>query len=512
VAQDSGLDRFKHWTAGSQEAAFEALRFASQNTWTPFYCPRPGCDGNHHMEVSVPACPDGLAHRWLEVDGVWVCATQGCGVLGVPQDKWLFPHARADQHPPEHDDWLVYAMIAGRGSGKTRASSEWYHRMADAFPGCRMAVVAPTGDDFRNTNVEGESGILAVSPPGRMPDWEPSKKKLTWPNGSQAFGYSGEEPDRLRGKQHHFAGVDEPAHIPLIEDVWYNLLFGLRLGASPKVFLTTSPKPVKWLVNLMKDPQTIVANASTYANIRNLPPHFAHTILSRYEGTRLGRQEIEGHVLEDVEGALWTTDLIDGNRDKAPEQLDRVNVSIDPAGTANTKSDETGITVQGVKDNDYYILDDLSGRYSPNDWAEKALHAYDLWKADAIVPEVTYGRDMVIRNLSAYCKEMNREMPRIIPADSRRGKVIRAEPIVGMYERRQVHHTAVLSELETQLTTWVPGNPSPDRLDALVHGLTDLMLSGTSEASISSAWSRPTLDEENELQELRRMILERNYG
>ncbi len=508
---DSGLDEWRSWNPTTQEKAFETLRAASDGTWKPFYCPRKECDGNHHIATDSPVCIDGYQHQWVKGNrGRWVCSTRtedgtSCGVKGTPQDKWLWRHARGDQKPPKHNNWLVFAMIAGRGSGKTRASSEWVHRTAKRFPGCRIAIVAPTGDDFRNTNVEGESGLLATAPPGFMPEWEPSKKRLTYPNNSTVYGYSGEEPDRLRGKQHHFAVVDEPAHIPLIEDVWYNLLFGLRLGDSPKVFLTTSPKPVKWLVDLLKDSRTVVSNATTYANIRNLPSHYASTILGRYEGTRLGKQEIEGRLLRDVEGALWNTKMIDDGRTGEPPDYERVVVAIDPAGTSGIRSDETGIVVvaRGF-DGDYYVIADYSERYTPNEWAAKALYAYDHHQADALVPEVTYGREMVTSNLSGHCKSQGREMPRIITVDSRRGKVIRAEPVVGLYERGQVHHVAVLSELEDQITTWVPGNRSPDRLDALVHGLTELSKAGQAESSIASPFSsrRDAMDDVAMLQQL----------
>lgn len=495
---DDRLDDWRHWNAATQEKAFEALRLATDSEWRPFYCPRKGCDGNHHIKaLANDRCIDGFLHNWAEIQpGKWVCTFrtekgEECREEGRPEDSWLWRHAREDQKPPRPNvDWLVFAMIAGRGSGKTRASSEWVHRIAKKFPGCRIAIVAPTGDDFRNTNVEGESGLIATSQPGFMPEWEPSKKKLTYPNGSTVFGYSGEEPDRLRGKQHHFAVVDEPAHIDLIEDVWYNLLFGLRLGSDPKVFITTSPKPVKWLVELLKHPLTVESNASTYANIRNLPAHYAKTILARYEGTRLGRQEILGKLLMDVEGALWSTDLIDRYRIDPQDmpELGRVLVGIDPAGTSGIRSDETGIIVGGRAHDEFYVFADYSGRYTPNEWAAKALYAYDHHKADALVVEITYGREMVTTTLSGYCERMKRPMPRIIEVDSRRGKVIRAEPVVGLYERGQVHHVGELTELEDQQTTWVPGNKSPDRLDADVHLLTEL--GGVyGDASIASPWS-----------------------
>lgn len=313
------------------------------------------------------------------------------------------------------------------------------------------------------------SGVLATAAPGQRPEWEPSKKKLTWPNGAIGHAFSGEEPDRLRGPQHSAAWVDEPAHIPLIEDVWSNLLFGLRVGQHPHICATTTPLPTKWMKAIVADPTTRLVRASTYANIDNLPPHFAKIILERYENTRLGRQEIHGEILADVEGALWQYEMFDGDQriDIAPFDLDRVVVGVDPAGTARSKSDETGIVVVGFKDERFYVLADLSGKYSPKGWADQAKRAYDQYSADCVVVETNYGGDMVRATLENADVTM-----RIEEVTSRRGKVIRADPIVALYERGKVFHLSHgLGELEDQLVSWVPGSSSPDRLDALVHAM-----------------------------------------
>jgi phage terminase large subunit-like protein len=423
---------WRRWTPAAQEKALEALRGLSDHKWKPFYCPRPGCDGK-------------------------------------PHEAWNFPHARADQHPPK-GDWLTWLIRGGRGSGKTRTGAEWTHRRTAVSP--RIALVAPTGPDGRAIMVEGESGILATSPPGQTPQWEPSKRELTWPNGAKGFLYSAEEPDRLRGPQHYDAWIDEPAHMPLIEDVWSMLLFGLRLvnAHGNRICATTTPKPTKWMKDLIADSTTISVVASTYANIDNLAPTFAAQVLKRYEGTRLGRQEIHGEVLTDVEGALWEWQIIEDYRvEKYPEDMDRIVVGIDPAGTSSKASDETGIVVCGAKGDDYYVLSDLSGRYTPNVWGSKAVTAYTSWDADAIVPETNYGGEMVVQTLRSID-----ERPRIITVHSRRGKVLRAEPIVALYERGKVHHVGLLTDLEDQMTSWLPGTDSPDRVDALVHALTQL--------------------------------------
>lgn len=437
-----GLEDFKHWKPEAQAKALELLNEYRDSEWHEFFCPLPGCDGK-------------------------------------PHDDWTWPHARADQHPPPWwDDWLTLFLTGGRGSGKTRTGSEVTHRVTKIVP--HIALVAATGPDLRDTMVEGVSGILATAPPGGRPLWEPSKKKLTWPNGCVASGFSAEEPDRLRGPQTGFAWVDEPAHFPLAQQVWDNLLFGLRIKTGfggkpirPKVIATSTPRPTRFVKELIASPSTVTHRVSTYANLDNLADTFKAVILDRYEGTRLGRQELHGEVLEDVEGALWTWDMFQWIED-APH-LVRIVVGIDPAGTCNPKSDETGIIVVGIgEDKNLYVLHDSTGRYSPEGWGSKANAAYDDFRADLLVPEKTYGQDMVtyvLRN-SGYTGA------RIKGVDSRRGKAIRAEPIVALYEKGRVFHVGRqgdLSDLEDELTTWVPGEgSSPNRLDALVHACTEL--------------------------------------
>lgn len=354
-------------------------------------------------------------------------------------------------------------------SGKTRTGSEWTHRRTRVSQ--RIALIAPTAPDARDVMIEGESGILATAPPGGMPTYEPSKRKVTWPNGAVGNIYSGEEPDRLRGPQHWDAWLDEPAHMALIDDLWDNLQLGLRLGQYPRVCATTTPKPTKWLKELMVAPGTRVVRVATYANLSNLAPVFADRVRSRFEGTRKGRQELYGELLEDVDGALWNPDLIELGRvaegAHAREDFDRVVVGVDPAGTANKRSDETGIVVVGSIGDDYYVLADYSGKYSPQGWASKTKYAYEFWLADKVVAEKNYGGDMVRFTLTAADEQMPVEL-----VVSRRGKALRADPIVALYERGKVHHVGLLNTLEDQMTMWVPGTASPDRVDALVHGLT----------------------------------------
>lgn len=382
------------------------------------------------------------------------------------------------------DDWLVWLLLGGRGGGKTRVGAEAANKIARKVP--RLHLIAPTGPDLRETMVEGESGIQATAPPDFIPQWEPSKKKLTWPNGAIALGFSGEEPDRLRGPQCYWAWIDEPALMPLIggdNGVWNNMLFGLRLGRhigwKPWVCATTTPKQNKWTKEIVADPETKVAKLSTYANLDNLADTFRRTVVKRFEGTRLGRQELHGEVLPDVEGALWKGEwirYIDG--DDVP-QLTRILVAIDPAGSTNKKSDETGIVVLGIDAKRVlYVLADYTGKYSPSGWATRAVQAYNEFSADALVAEYNYGGDMVREVLE---KNGARDI-RIITVKSRRGKAIRAEPIAALYEKgsgdneaRVYHVLTKTSGIEDELTTWVPGeSDSPNRLDALVHGATEL--------------------------------------
>jgi len=366
-------------------------------------------------------------------------------------------------------------VSGGRGSGKTRTGSETTHRITKHVG--RLILIAPTGPDLRETMVEGVSGILATAPPNARPVWEPSKKKLTWPNGAIAQGFSAEEPDRLRGPQSGFVWADEPAHYPDPQEVWDNMLFGLRLGKNPKVVATTTPKPTRWMKALLKDPMTVIHRVSTYANLGNLAETYKRTVLERYEGTRLGQQELHGELLEDVEGALWQWEMIRWI-DEAPA-LQRIVVAVDPAGTANKKSDETGIVVIGIGfDKKLYVLADLTGKFTPGRWADVAVSAYEDFSADAIVAEKNYGGDMVQHTLEKADRYRQAGSPRVIMVNSRRGKALRAEPIVALYEKEKVLHVGQrgdLLKLEEEQTSWIPGEgDSPNRVDAMVHGATEL--------------------------------------
>jgi phage terminase large subunit-like protein len=475
-----GVHEYRHWKPEYQQRALSLLQERQNHKWRPFYCPDPKCTGQAHVEaVEIRDCPLKFGHEWVKVEDAWFCDPErGCGVIGVPTDDWLWTHARADQRPPPWKKrWRTWLQAGGRGSGKTRTGAEVTHRVTEMTP--HIILVAPTGPDIRETLVEGESGILATSPPGKRPTWEPSRKRLVWPNGAVARGFSAEEPDRLRGPQSGFIWMDEAAHYPDIEAVWSNALFGLRLGSPSHVLVTSTPRPTKWLKDLMKDERTVHVRVSTYANLANLDPAYREMVIEKYEGTRTGRQELYGELLEDVEGALWQSGMLSYVADEP--DLDRIVVAIDPAGTANARSDETGIVVIGWAGKKAYVLADYSGKYSPAGWGARAWKAYEDFSADCIVAEKNYGGDMVEHVLDSASDGL----ARVKMVTSRRGKMLRAEPIVAQYEKGRVlhvvdrslvgEHEGNLMKMEEEMLSWVPGEgASPNRVDALVHGLTEL--------------------------------------
>ncbi|MDI9846554.1 terminase family protein [Rhodoblastus sp. 17X3] len=391
------------------------------------------------------------------------------------EDDWA-SKARPQQLPPPDDEWTTWLILAGRGFGKTRTGSEWVRSIAEAGKVHRIALVGPTAGDVRDTMVEGESGILSICPDWNRPTYEPSKRRLTWPNGCIATMFSSEEPERLRGPQHGAAWADELAAWRNVEETWSMLQFGLRLGERPRQVVTTTPKPLKIIKQLVaQDGQDVrVTRGSTYDNRENLAPTFFSQIVRKYEGTRLGRQELNAELLEDVQGALWTRDMIESSRwqDRKGVNLRRIVVAVDPAVSVSETSDETGIVVAAIDDNaEGCILEDLSGKYSPTEWASIAVRAYHRWEADRIVAEANQGGAMVESTIRVIDPNVA-----ITLVHASRGKVARAEPISALYENGRVHHVGMFAELEDQLCSFEPGsNKSPDRLDALVWALTELM-------------------------------------
>lgn len=387
---------------------------------------------------------------------------------------------RPNQLPPP-GDWNTWLVLAGRGFGKTRMGAEWVRRKAEENPGCRIAMVAETATDARKVMIEGDSGILSISSPNFMPEYSPANRQLTWPNGSIAITYNATEPDQLRGPQHNYAWADEVAKWEKMVDSWDQLQFGLRLGSHPQRIVTTTPRPLPLIRQLVADPTVYVTKGRTMDNQANLPDSFLHTIEDKYGGTRLGRQELEGEILDDIPGALWSRMAIDQSRVRdVPESLLRVIVAVDPATSNEERSDENGIVVVGLaRDKDGYargyVLEDASHRGTPEEWAKTAMRMYRKWEADKIVAEKNQGGLMV----ETVIRTVDRSVPvKLVHAS--RGKIIRAEPISALYEQGRVHHVGRFDLLEDQMCLFSidnirnSSNGSPDRVDALVWGLTEI--------------------------------------
>lgn len=400
---------------------------------------------------------------------------QQAGIL--PSDKkydWA-ALARPKQLPPL-GDWATWLLLAGRGFGKTRSGAEYVRAMVKSGQAGRIALIERTPADARDVMIEGESGILAVHPPSQRPVYESSKRRLTWANGAQARIYTSYEPDELRGPQHDLAWAEELCSWQYQRETWDNLMLGLRLGQSPKCLVTTTPKPGKILQEIMAQPTTIVVTGSTYENLANLAPTFKAHILSRYEGTTLGRQELYAEIIDAAPNALWQRGLIDKYRVSKAPILSRIVIGVDPPGGAT----ECGIVIAGIAENGhYYVLDDRSLRASPNAWAGAVIDGFIAHQANIVVAEQNYGGDMVENNIS-NAAHARKTVIRYRHVQATRGKAIRAEPIVGLYEQGRVHHLGTFSALESEMCLWVPGETkeSPNRLDALVWALTELSETG----------------------------------
>jgi predicted phage terminase large subunit-like protein len=337
----------------------------------------------------------------------------------------------------------------------------------------RLALVGPTAADCRDVMVEGESGILAISPDSFRPLYEPSKRRLTWPNGAIATTYSADEPDRLRGPQHDGAWCDEPASWKY-PDSWDMLMFGLRLGADPRAVATTTPKPVRLIRELIASPTTYITRGSTDENKANLAPAFLEKIVAKYQGTRLGRQELMGELLDDIPGALWSRKQIDELRVKEAPDMVRIVVAIDPAMSSGEDSDETGIVVAGKGIDGFgYVLKDLTCRMSADGWARRAVNAYSEYSADRIIAEVNNGGELVEHTLRTVDSKVSYKA-----VHASKGKRVRAEPIAALYEQKKIFHIGSFDALEDQMCAFTPDgfDGSPDRVDALVWALTELML------------------------------------
>lgn len=366
--------------------------------------------------------------------------------------------------------WSAWLLLAGRGFGKTRTVAEWARSKALERP-VRIAVVAPTYADARDTVVEGESGLLNVIPRELIEKWNRSMGELDLVNGTHFKLFSADEPERLRGPQHHYAICDELAAWRYPE-TWDQLMFGLRLGERPQAVIATTPKPVPLVRELVKRDDVHVTTGSTFENEANLAKAALDQMRARYEGTRLGRQELHAEILDDLEGALWTRQMIEDAHlsvGEAPAAFSRIVIGVDPSGGGGA---ETGIVAAGLHNGRGYVLADRSGHYTPAGWGAAVATLYDELDADRVVGEANYGGDMVENVIrQAHAKISYRAVT------ASRGKLLRAEPIAALYEQGKVSHVGTLPDLEDQMCSYIPGeSASPDRLDAMVWALTDLML------------------------------------
>ena len=378
--------------------------------------------------------------------------------------------------------WLTWLLIGGRGAGKTRAGAEWIRAQALGLPPFahqpvgRIALVGETDHDVREVMIEGVSGLLAVHDRHERPQWISSRKRLQWPNGAVAYAFSADDPESLRGPQFGCAWSDEMAKWRYAEAAFDMLQFGLRLGSQPRQMITTTPRPTALLKKLMQDPANVVTRAPTRANAFNLAPNFLKTVMARYAGTRLGRQELDGEIIEDRPDALWSRALIESCRVAAAPDMQRIVVAVDPPVSSSKTADACGIVAAGMATNGmiYVLADDSIAGATPAAWATKAIALWRRVEADALIAEVNQGGEMV----RAVINEVDASVP-VISVRATRGKFVRAEPVATLYEQGRVKHAGLFPALEDELCDFGPGglssSRSPDRLDAMVWAVTALM-------------------------------------
>lgn len=403
--------------------------------------------------------------------------------------------AREKQLPPP-GGWNHWGIMWGRGTGKTRSAAEFFRAEIETGKHTDTAMVGRSAGDVRKVMVQGPSGILSVCHPDFMPDYQPSLKRLVWPNGCITLLFNATEPEELRGPEHSLYWADEVGAWKRAVDTWDNLMFGFRRGAHPRGVFTTTPRPTTLIKDLAASNRADVAwapGASTYENASNLATTFLTTILRKYEGTRLARQEIMGELLLDMPGALWTHNMI--QRTRVPyvpndptdekrkadliEQMGRIVIAIDPAVTTGEDSAETGIICVGRDKQPvphFYVFDDRSGRWAATQWAKKALRLFRERGADRIVAEVNNGGDLVEATIRQYSRAGQNAPYKAVHAS--RGKYVRGEPVAALYDQKRVHHVGMFTELEDQMVTFLPDDDreeaSPDRADALIWGITEL--------------------------------------
>lgn len=400
-------------------------------------------------------------------------------------DQWL-ANARPNQLPPE-GDWLYWLILAGRGFGKTRTGAETIRMWVEDKKYYNIALIGQTIDDVKKVMVEGVSGLLSICNQ-QNPLYEKSKHRLTWSSGAVATFYRGDFYEKLRGPQFDCAWIDELAKFRSPEQLWEQLMLSLRLGNKPRCIITTTPRPVPILKELMANPYCTMTTGSTFENSKNLAPQFLRQVIKQFDGTRLGAQELYAQMMDEYEGALWNRNIIKYLEPSIDIRWQRIVIAVDPATTSNLDSDETGIIVAAKDNKDYgYILADLSGKFSASDWAKRVVNAYHNFKADRVVAEVNQGGDMVEKLLRIHDHNISYK-----GVHASRGKLPRAEPIAALYEQGKIFHAKPFPELEKQLCNFVSqknsNHKSPDRLDALVWSLSELYLMSHQATSIR-IWS-----------------------
>jgi len=403
--------------------------------------------------------------------------------------------SRLKQRPPM-SDWRTWLVLGGRGAGKTRTGAEWLKAIALADPhfagdaAGQLALVGQSYDDARDVMVEGESGLLALHTRADRPAWFSSRRELVWPNGTRAKVFSSSDPEGLRGSQFGAAWCDELCKWSMPEKTWDMLQFGLRLGGSPRQVVTTTPKPMRLLNRLLKDPATIAVRSATKENNVNLADGFLEYVTGVYGGTRLGRQELDGEILEANENALWKRDQIEELRINKPPEMKRIVIAVDPPASSGSRSNSAACGIiavgQGRDGKAYVLADKTIEKASPNQWATQVITLYHALEADLIVAEVNQGGEMV----STVMHSTDASVP-VRSVHASRGKWVRAEPVAMLYERGLVHHAGTYPELEDQMCMLGPDGKSegvsPDRVDALVWAITELMLTRRAEPRVRSA-------------------------
>jgi len=394
---------------------------------------------------------------------------------------WKF-WARPNQLAPVRDsddergDWMTWLALAGRGFGKTEAGAQWVRERV-ASGSMMIALVAETQKDLEEVMVK---RLISIYPPEEAPAVRYKPVRLMWPNGAIAYGYNGTEPNQLRGPEFSTAWVDELAKYRYARELWDMLMFTMRSGSDPRVFVTTTPRPIPVLREIMKDPKTEITRGSTFDNAGNVPQQFLDNLKKKYEGTRLGRQELNAEILDDTPGALWDREMIEkANAKRTIPDMKRVVVAVDPSGTRGEDQDDgdaIGIVVAGKGiDGRAYVLSDRTCKLSPNGWARRAVDAYRAFEADRIVAETNYGGAMV----ESTIRTADAKVP-YSEVHASRGKVVRAEPVSALYEQGRVTHVQPFDELEDEMCQMTrdgfTGEGSPNRVDALVWALTELML------------------------------------